>query len=122
MPVLDAKFIRKEERSVTSTVYMKKTHSDQYLNVASNHPKHQKLRVVSALMNWCETTITEDGDKNEAMKHLRAALRFCGYPSRVLKKIPDNEKCREKTNSRIKNKDYKSKVVIPYVEGVSGNE
>ena len=63
MPFLDAKFTRKEDGSVKSTVYRKKTHTDQYLNFASHHPKHQKLGVVRTLMNRCETITSEEGDK-----------------------------------------------------------
>ena len=55
MPFLDAKFTRKEDGSVKSTVYRKKTHTDQNLNFASHLPKHQKLGVVRTLMNRCET-------------------------------------------------------------------
>ncbi|KAK2178996.1 hypothetical protein NP493_519g03003 [Ridgeia piscesae] len=33
--------------------------------------------------------------------------------------VTDNTKEKNKTNSRTKNKDYRSQVVIPYVEGVS---
>ena len=52
------------------TVYIKKTHADQYLDVASHHAKHQKLGVVRTLMNRCETITTEEGDKKEEMVHL----------------------------------------------------
>ena len=51
---MDAKFTRKEDGSVKSTVYRKKTHTDQNLNFASHLPKHQKLGVVRTFMNRCE--------------------------------------------------------------------
>ena len=44
-----------------STVYREITHTDQYLNFASQQPIHQKLGVVRPLMNRCETITTEEG-------------------------------------------------------------
>ncbi len=99
-----------------STVYRKKTHTGQYLIFASHHPKHQKLGVVRTLMNRCETITSEEGDKKEEMEHLRGALRVCGYPSWALKKVTDSSK-RKKTNKKTKDKNYRSQVVIPYIEG-----
>ena len=105
MPFLDAKFTRKEDGSVKSTVYRKKTHTDQYLNFASHHPKHQ-------------TITSEEGDKKEEVEHLREALRVCGYPSWALNKVTDS--CKKKKNKKKTNdRNYRSQVVIPYVEGVS---
>jgi len=49
------------------------------------------------------------------MKHLRGAIRVCGYPYGALKKVPDNNKEKTKTNSKTKNKDHRNQVVIPYV-------
>ena len=118
MPFLDAKFTRKEDGSVKSTVYRKKTHTDQYLNFASHHPKHQKLGVVRTLMHRCETITSEEGDKKEEVEHLREALRVCGYPSWALNKVTDS--CKKKKNKKKTNdRNYRSQVVIPYVEGVS---
>ena len=118
MPFLDAKFTRKEDGSVKSTVYRKKTHTDQYLNFASHHPKHQKLGVVRTLMHRCETTTSEEGDKKEEVEHLRGALRVGGYPSWALNKVTDS--CKKKKNKKKTNdRNYRSQVVIPYVEGVS---
>ena len=45
-----------------STVYREVTHTDQYLNFASQQPTHQKLGVVRPLMN-------------EEMKHMRQRKR-----------------------------------------------
>ena len=92
MPFLDAKFTRKEDGSVKSTGYRKKTHIDQYLNFASHHPKHQKLGVVRTLMNRCETITSEEGDKKEEVEHLRGSLRVCGYPSLALNKVTESSK------------------------------
>ena len=94
MPFLDAKFTRKEDGSVKSTVYRKKTHTDQYLNL--NHPKHQKLGVVRTLMNRCEMITSEERDKKEEVEHLREALRVCGYPSWALNKVTDSSKKKKK--------------------------
>ena len=114
MPFLDAMFTRKEDGSVKSTVYRKKTQTDQYLNFASHHPKHQKIGVVRTLMNRCETITSEEGDKKEEVEHLREALRVCGYPS----KVTDGSK-KKKNNNKTNDRNYRSQVVIPYVEGVS---
>ena len=75
---LDVKFTRKEDGSVKSIVYRKKTHTDQYLNFASHHPKRQKLGVVRTLMNRCEMITSEEGDKKEEVEHLRGALSVLG--------------------------------------------
>ena len=112
MPFLDAKFTRKEDGSLKSTVYTKKTHTDQYLNFASHHPTHQKLGFVRTLMNMCETMTSEEGDKKEDVEHLRGVLRVGGYPSWALNTVTDSSK--KKKNDR----NYRSQVVIPYSERI----
>jgi len=89
MPFLDAIFTRKEDGSVKFTLQRKKTHTDQHLNFASHQPKHQKLGIVRALMNRCDTITTEEGDKKCEMKHMRGVLRVCRY-FWPLKKVTDN--------------------------------
>ena len=118
MPFLDAKFTRKEDGSVKSTVCRKKTHTDQYLNFASHHPKHQKLGVVRTIMNRWETITSEEGDKKEEVEDLRGSLRVCGFPSWALNKVTDSSK-KKKNNNKINDINYRSQVVIPDVEGVS---
>ena len=89
MPFLDANSTRKINGSVKSTVYRKKTHTDQYVHFASHHPKHQKLGFVRTFMNRCETITAEE---TEEMEHLRGALRVYGYTSMVLKNVTDKTK------------------------------
>ena len=77
---------------------IKQANTDQYLNFASHHPKHQKLGVVRTLMHRCETITSEEGDKKEEVEHLREVLRVCGYPSWALNKVTDS--CKKKKNKK----------------------
>ena len=117
MSFLDAKFTRKEDGSVKSTVYRKKMHTDQYLNFTS----HTQTAEARSCQNAHEQVRDDNhrGGRREGMEHLTGALRVCGCPSWALRKVTDNTKEKKKTNSRTKNKDYRSQVVIPCVEGVS---
>ena len=97
MPFLDAKFTRNEDRSVKSTMNRKKTHTDQYLNVASHQPKHQK-RVVGMLMTRCEMISQRRGQEGRD-----------GAPERSLK-------CKTNVGHRTKTTGVKWS---SHVEGVS---
>ena len=64
-----------------------------------------------------ETITSEEGDKKEEEEYLNRALRWCGYPSWALKQVTENKKKNATDNKKDKNN--KSQVVIPCVEGVS---
>ena len=49
IPFLDVLVTRDSEGHLTTSVYRKPTHTDQYLSYASHHPSHQKLGVVRTL-------------------------------------------------------------------------
>ena len=68
-------------------------------------------------MNRCETIPSEERVKKEEVEHLREALRVCGYPSWALNKVTDTSN--KKKNKKPNDRNYRSQVVIPYVEGVS---
>ena len=103
MPFLEAKLTKKGDGSVKSTVYRKKTNTDQYLNFVSHHPRHQKLGVVRTLMNRYETKTSEEGEKEEEEEYLKGALRKCGYPSWAFKKAM--KKRREKSRQEKKKQE-----------------
>ena len=65
-------------------------------------------------MNRCETITTEEGYKKEEMEPVRGAFRVSILG---LENVTDNTKEKKKPNYRTKNKDYRSQVVIPLVEG-----
>ena len=87
LPFLDTLITRKEDGSVKLSVYRKKTHTDQYLNFASQHPLHQKLGVVRTLMDRKNAIVTEEDDKKQEEDTIRNALKQYGYPNWTMEKV-----------------------------------
>ena len=98
MPFLDATFTRQDDGSARSTVCRKKTHTDQYLNFTSHHPRHQKLGVVRTIMSRCETITSEEGDKKEVEEYLKGALRS---PKKLDKKQEEKNSRQEKKGQEL---------------------
>ena len=51
LPFLDTLLHRKNDGSLDISVYRKHTHTDQYLNFSSHHPRHVKKGIVSCLFH-----------------------------------------------------------------------
>ena len=51
LPMLDVITERQTDGSLKTSVYRKKTHTDQYLNFESHQPLHQRLGVVRTLLD-----------------------------------------------------------------------
>ena len=95
------------------TIYRKKTHTDQYLDFKSNHHIQQKLGIIATFRNRIETLITKNEDKIDEEKHVKKALKICGYPEWALnrKKKPNNANSEEI--------EPYAKVIIPYIPQLS---
>ena len=50
-----------ENSRITTDIYKKWTHTDQYLQWTSKHPVHLKLGIVRRLMHHAETLIKDEG-------------------------------------------------------------
>ncbi|XP_072014996.1 uncharacterized protein [Amphiura filiformis] len=81
IPFLDTLIVRRDDGTIKLLVYWKAIHTDQYLNLSSHHPLHQKLGVVRTLLDRKNKIITEDRDKEEEEVTIKKALSNCGYPS-----------------------------------------
>ena len=68
------------DNTLSSSVYRKPTHTDQYLQFGSNHPLVHKLGVIRTLNYRAETIISEQSKIPEEKAHIRSALEKCGYP------------------------------------------
>ena len=122
IPFLDTSITRKADGSVKLQVYRKKTHTDQYLNFASQHLLHQKLGVVRTLLDRKESMVTEEIDKQQEEDRIKHALSQCGYPSWTISKVKQQMKDKSKSKGKKKDTDKEKSngmVVIPYIQGVS---
>ena len=123
IPCLDALFHRNSDGTLKTTVYRKKTHTDQYLNFSSHHPLHHKQGVVRTLIDRADALCSDPMDREEEYKHVDAALQRCGYPAKVIKGvIHSRSNPRPKPNSSGKKssqKERKTMAVVPYVKGLS---
>ena len=91
LPFLDTLISVVEGDTISSKVYRKKTHTDQYLNFNSNHHGRQKVGIVSTLMKRLEL-VSKDQDKEEEKQHVQKAFRSCGYPEWTLQKDHSKKK------------------------------
>jgi len=105
-----------EEGKITTKVFRKDIHRDQYLNFNSNHPLEHKRGVINTLMYRAVATETK---KKKEKEHIKKALKLNGYPEWMFK---DETKPKSVTHQRTDNRDKgikKPPVIIPYVKGVS---
>ena len=76
---LDA-MVKCKSNEVSTTVYRKPTHTDQYLNYNSNHPRRHKASVVWSLATRAYLYCNTEDDLQAELRHVRKALSANGYP------------------------------------------
>ncbi|XP_071949894.1 uncharacterized protein [Antedon mediterranea] len=124
IPFLDILITLQSNRSLTTSVYRKPTHTDQYLNFKSNHPLQHKLSVINTLVDRCENIVsTPEGQKQE-LDHIRQALKKCDYPDWSFKKVKKQrlqkqlDQNRSKGTTSTKEKS-RCNIGIQYTKGLS---
>ena len=66
LPFLDTLVERKPDGSLTTKVYRKKTHTNQYLDFSLHHPTNQKLGVIRSLLDRKESIVSDqEGQKKK---------------------------------------------------------
>ena len=102
---------------LTTAVYRKPTHTDQYLNFDSHHPLIHKLGVIRTLFHRAETVVQGEPEIAQEKNHIKNALGTCGYPNWVYHKANNNQKNKKAiTRATTGNK---TRVTVPYVAGLS---
>ena len=92
--MLDANISRRDNGSLSFTVYWKPTHTDQYLQFASNQPLQHKLGVIRTLHHRCKTICSSDEAKSNEIEHLKKVLSISGYTKSAWSTATPSGRCR----------------------------
>ena len=116
IPFLDTSVSRPSSGLLTTSVYRKPTHTDQYLTCDSVHPQSVKRGIVKCLYNRAQNLTTKPSVISEEKKHLSSVLVSKGYPSSFVRKLT---KTTRPTAKKELMQEFKSTAVVPYIKGVS---
>ena len=111
---LDSSVYREPDGRLTNSVYRKPTHTVQYLACDSHHPQ-SKRGIGKCLYDRAKRLVAKPSVIAEEKKHLSSVLVSNGSPSSFVQKIT---KART-TPRRELVAEFKSTVVLSYVQGVS---
>ena len=91
LPFLDTLIQRSENGELSSSIFRKPTHTDQYLNFRSDTLMHQTVTLPRHKL-----------EKQKEIKYIKTALKKNSYPSRIL--CSQKKTKAEITNSPQRNK------------------
>ena len=112
---LDASVPREPDGRLTTSVYRKPTHTDQYFAYDSHHPQSVKRGIVKCLYDRAKRLVIKPSVITAEKKHLSSVLVSNGYPSSFMQKISKARTAPKKEPVA----EFKSTAVLPYVQGVS---
>ena len=87
IPFLDTSVSRDSNGLLTTTVYRKPTHTDQYLAYDSHHPQSVKRAIVKCLYDRAKHLTSKPSAISEEKKHLSSVLVSNGYPPSFVRKL-----------------------------------
>ena len=88
IPFLDV-LIERTETGITTRVYRKKTHTDQYIHYTSHHHPRAKLGSIKCLKYRMDKVCNADS-KQEELNNIRKAFRNNGYPDKFITRALQN--------------------------------
>ena len=99
LPFLDVQITRNANNTLRTTIYQTPTHTNQYLQFDSYHPRHYKLAVAKSIfnkMNIHSSNVTDKciqcRDKCTQRREIKEVLSFNGFPTKflVIRKLANN--------------------------------
>ena len=107
---LDTSVSREPDGHLTTSVYRKPTHTDQYLAYDSHHPQSVKRGIIKCLYDRAKRLVTKPTVISEEKKHLSSVL----VSSSFVQKLTRTRKAAPRVEP-----ETESTAVLPYIKGVS---
>ena len=84
LPFLDTLVTIQPDNTLSTSVYRKPTHTDQYLHWDSNHHITAKHSVYNTLAHRAKTVSSTQDSLDKELLHIKTALHHCQFPNWVL--------------------------------------
>ena len=112
-----------EDGSLSTSIYRKPTHTNQYLQWDSHHSIANKYSVINSLLHRANNISSNQEQKKEELTHIEEALTICKYPSWAIQrvKLKKNIQKQNKNNQRTNNNNINNRsfITVPYNQGLS---
>ena len=108
MPFLDILVTPQEDGTLTTRVYRKLTHTDQYIQWDSQHNLACKYSVINTLTHRAKAVCSSSQLLKEELKHLEEALTQCKYPRWAFQKILSEQEEQEEKRKKHHNTEKMS--------------
>ena len=111
--------------SISTAVYRKPTHTNQYLQWDSHHEISAKYSVISTLFHRAKEVCSTKQHLEDEHDHIKQALSACKYPKWALNRV--EKKTRVQRWSRNKNQGLRGNInptkrrthiTVPYIKGL----
>ena len=112
---LDIQLSRSEDGTVSTSVYCKATHTNQYLAFESHHPVAHKVAVVKTLMSRAEALPSSSVEQAQEEKEITGTLKKNGYPSSFVYK----HSCPGRPRPDREEQRPKATLTLPYISNLS---
>ena len=114
LPFLDVLVRREVDGLISTSVYRKNTHTDQYLQFTSHHPTTHKSSVVCTLFHRAERLSSSIVERCEEEEHVVKSLIENGYPRHFIKR--QHKRHHVSINSEP---EPTAVAIVPYIQGLS---
>ena len=89
IPFLDTIVKPEADGKLSTTMYSKPTHTDQYIQLVSHHHLSAKFSVIHTLSHRTQTVCSNPKLLHNEKTHLKNALTQCKYPKWALDKVEE---------------------------------